>query len=246
MRTGSTWLVGMLQDISQFPERHFVITAADVCALLGTGDQRGIMKSHEIVDLDWSAMPPQVPIVRVTRNFKDSLISRVLYERNIRPSEGRKITSPEIRELVERFSKESDQLFVHRFLEECSDVTAWLSEIVVIERSWDKRCLSITYESMMHNPYEVMAELTECLWGGWADARARVPGAVRESLRRGFLERKSFLRNRAVGLGGWETYVTCEQSEKLEDLYFSLQTLANEGGLRWRDLAKQHRKTDLR
>lgn len=246
MRTGSTWLVEMLQGISQFPERHFVTTAREVSALLEAGDRGGVVKSHEIVDLDWQAIPPQVPILRITRNFKDSLISRILYERNIRPSEGLEIKSREIRELVEALSEETDAVFVRCFLERCRHVViAWLSEIVVMERTWSDRCLTITYESLMHNPYEAMAELTECLWGRWPVARNRVSGVVRTSLRRGYRQRDSFLRSRAVGVGGWETYLTCELSEKLEDLYFSLQSLAREGGMRWSDLVRQHGRPDL-
>lgn len=113
----------------------------------------------------------------------------------------------------------------------------WLAELVVMERGQDERCHTLTYESLMHNPYDVMLELTDCLWPGWTEAADRLEGVVKESIRQGFKQRETFLRRQAVGVGGWETWLTVEQSEKLDALYVKLRALAHEEQtLRWPEI----------
>lgn len=241
MRTGSTWLVRMLRDISQFPERHFVKSAGEVDALLEGGDKGGIIKSHAICDLDWPDLPARILVVRVTRNFKDSLISRVLYDKNIRPSEGRETGEREIREMVEKDGDVSDQEFVRRFVDRRNALKTWLAHIVVMERGRDERCLTLTYESLMHNPYDAMEELTGSLWPDWAEARSRVHATVQSSIRRGFKQRETFMRRQAVGVGGWENWLTREQSERLDALFRSFRRIAEaEKGLRWKQVVERY------
>jgi hypothetical protein len=242
MRTGSTWLVNLLKMIAQAPHQ-FVNSVEEALAFMEKREEGAVFKTHGIVDLDWPRVPAGVPMVRIIRNFKDSLISRALYVKNIRTSEGSDISEPEMRALLaELGTTGSEQEFIRAFMDRCPLVEDWLAEIAVLERGKDKRCLTLMYEALMHNPYDVVAELTEDLWPGWSDAKNRVRDAVRQSIRNGFHQRETFLRSHAVGVGGWETWLSCEQSERLDDLFAKLRGLAGQNpGMRWQEVLQAHR-----
>lgn len=243
MRTGSTWLVHMLREIAEAPDNLNANSVKEVLDLTKHGVGAGVIKTHEVVDLDWPSLPTGVPIVRVTRNYKDSLISRILYAIHIRPREGLPIGETELAELAETLGDATDGEFVNAFIDRSSLPAKWLAEIVVLERGEDQRCISLTYESLMHNPYDTMRHLVSRLWPGWTAGMERVGGAVRNSIRRGFRERETFLRERAIGVGGWETWLTCEQSEKLDSLYFDLRSLGEqERGLRGEAVLERYRQ----
>jgi hypothetical protein len=225
MRTGSTWLVGLLKGIAAVPDRY-VTNAEQVRASMDELKEGAILKTHSIIDLDWPQLPHELSIVRVIRNYKDSLVSRALYVRNIRTREGRGIDEPEIRSLLTELGDASDLEFVRAFVDRCSLVEDWLAEMAVLERGEDERCVTLMYETLMHNPYDALAELTTVLWPGCSEAMSRVTGVVRRSIQEGFNQRDSFLRSRAVGVGGWETLLSWEQSERLDEIYFKMRSIA--------------------
>ena len=225
MRTGSTWLVSLLQQISGL-RSWFADTDEDAKRLIAT-TPNGLIKSHCIIDADWQQFPDRVRILRITRNYKDSLISRALYVKNIRPSEGAAITEPAMIKLIEEMSGSSENEFVSAFVDRCEMVEEWLAEIAVMERGSDERCITMMYEAMMKNPHDAMAELVDALWPGWTDALGRVPDAVRASIRDGFRQRETFLRKLAVGVGGWETWLTADQSERLDELFIKIRAKAH-------------------
>ncbi len=236
MRTGSTWMVRMLRDICQAPDRY-VSNVEDALQFIKETNRGGIIKTHDIVDVDWRRLPLHVPIVRITRNFKDSLISRALYAKNIRTSEGGRIEEFELKQLLEEIGEVTDQEFISAFFDRCSLVENWLANIVVMERGHDERCHTLTYEQLMHNPFDVMLELTDCLWPEWTEARERVKTAVKDSIRVGYKERETFLRKLAVGVGGWENWLSVEQSERLDELYWEFRDWAHEyPALRWSEV----------
>jgi hypothetical protein len=227
MRTGSTWLVSMLRGIAQTTDTY-ANSVDEAISIMAKEHVPGIIKAHGIIDRDWNRVPLDVPIVRLTRNFKDSLISRALYVKNIRAAEGESIGESEITELLAELGDASDQEYVATFVDRCSWTEKWLAEIAVMERGDHGRCHTLRYELLMHNPYDVMLELTDCLWPGWTEALERVEPVVKESLRRGIKQRASYLRNQAVGVGGWEAWLSIEQSERLDGLYQKLRLLAHQ------------------
>lgn len=237
MRTGSTWLVKLLRQISE--TRELYVTSVEDAVNLVASTPGGIIKTHGIIDIDWNTVPAGVPIVRIVRNYKDSLLSRALYVKNIRPSAGEPITEPAMRELLAKLGDVTDKEFISAFVDDCSLVHLWLAEIAVMERSTDDCCFTLMYESMMKNPYDVMAELVDALWPGWKEGLARVSDVVRASIREGFRQRETFLRKLAVGVGGWETLLTVDQSERLDDLFFKIRKRAFEmPASRWPDVIK--------
>lgn len=240
MRTGSTWLVKLLQQISG--ARGLYVTNGDDALKLIESTPGGVIKSHGIIDIDWPSIPLSVGMVRLVRNYKDSLISRALYTKNIRPSAGEPINEPAMRKLLAELGEVSDQEFIAQFVERCELVEMWLAEIAVMERGSDGRCFTLMYEAMMNNPYDAVAELVDALWPGWADGLIRTRDVVRASLREGLRQRKSFLRNLAVGVGGWEAWITADQSERLDDIFGQLRicALANPS-CRWPEVLRAWR-----
>lgn len=101
----------MLREICQAPSRY-ADKVEDALNLMAGGDDAAILKTHDIIDIDWRRVPLPVPIVRLTRNFKDSLISRALYAKNIRPSEGQPIGEFELNQLLEEIGETTDQEFI--------------------------------------------------------------------------------------------------------------------------------------
>jgi hypothetical protein len=88
MRTGSTWLVNLLQLISGARGCYGEWIGDVLKEVKLAGSRPTVIKSHGVVDLDWPQVPVQVPLLRIKRNPKDSLISRALYAKNIRTAEG--------------------------------------------------------------------------------------------------------------------------------------------------------------
>jgi hypothetical protein len=122
----------------------------------------------------------------------------------------------------------SDLEFVQALFDRSNVVWNWLAEIVVMGRGVSERCVTVIYERLMHDPFEMMFELSETLWPGWDEARLRVEQAVRESIRQGYAQRATYLRRQAVGVGGWETWLTREQSERLDHAYQRMRQIAEE------------------
>jgi Sulfotransferase domain len=241
MRTGSTWLVNMLEQIGQ-ASGFYANNVSEALAWIGQPTGDGVVKSHGIIDLDWHRLPEHVPLLRITRNYKDSVISRAQYVKNIRPHEGTPVAEAEILALLAELDCPSEHEFIAAFVKQCPLVEDWLAEIVVMERSHSERCLAVMYESLMHNPYDLMLELTEAIWPGWDCAQHRVLPVVKQSLQDGLKKRGSFLRSKAVGVGGWELYLSPDQSERLDDMYLSLREIAiSEPEMRWQDVLRLHR-----
>ena len=226
MRTGSTWLVEMLRGIIEVPDNLVANSIEQIEDLVGNGPAAGIIKSHQIVDLDWAGLSDSLPIVRLTRNYKDSLISRVLYAIHIRPNEGRGVGDDELEDLVDTLGDFTDAEFVNAFFEQCPLVEKWLAEIVVHERGESPQCVTLSYEAMMYNPYDQIRTLIHRFWPESKDIIRRVDETVRNSIRLGYSQRDTFLRRKAVGVGGWETWLTCKQSERIDSLYFELRERA--------------------
>lgn len=215
VRTGSTRLVRMLRGIAEVPDGFAANSVEEVLALMRNECGAGVIKTHQVVDLDWPSLPANVPIVRVTRNYKDSLISRIFYATNISPQEGHPTGETELEKLAKRLGDVTEGKFVKAFIDRGSLLEEWLAEIIVLERGDDPGCISIQYESLMHNPHATMRDLVSRVWSGWTFGLERVGGVVQNTIRRGFRECETFLRKKAVGVGGWKTWLTCEQSEML-------------------------------
>lgn len=225
MRTGSTWLTGLINDITGQTSR-FVNTVDEASQILNTAPC-SVMKTHKIIDLDWPALPEEVQVVRVLRNHKDSLLSRILYAKNIRREEGFPV-EPEITALYEQHGEISDKEFVTFFLAGCPLALHWLAEIAVMERGDNSRCHTITYEELMRDPVECLLKLAPKLWPAWRDPAAKIRQEVRKASRQGLELRNSYLRRQAIGVGGWEHWLTAEQSEWLDDVFLELRNCGKE------------------
>lgn len=238
MRTGSTWLHSLLVQISG-AQNHYVTSIADGLKVI-RDTPSGMIKTHAVIDIDWDKVPPEVPIVRIIRNYKDSLISRALYVRNIRPSAGEPITEPAMLELLARIGNATDQEFMTAFIDTSPLVDLWLAEIAVMERGDSERCLTVMYETMMYNPYEMVAEIISVLWPDWTEGLQRVEATVRGSIHQGLNLRKQFQRKQAVGVGGWEAWLTAEQSDRLDARYYALKRLAlKHASHRWDEVIQE-------
>jgi hypothetical protein len=238
MRTGSTWLFNLLLRISG-GSNHYVTSIDDALKVVES-KPNAVIKTHAIIDIDWPALPAEVSVVRIVRNYKDSLLSRALYVKNIRPKEGEPITESSMRELIAELGDVSTEGFVRAFVERSPLVDQWLAEIAVMERGENNRCLTVMYEGMMFNPYQMMVEIVSTIWPDWDWAITRVESAVKLSIYEGLSQREMFLRNEAVGVGGWENWLTAELSDRLDAKYFELKRLAlQHPTLRWHEILKK-------
>lgn len=221
---------------------YFISSAEALNKILET-NSAGIIKTHQLIDLDWCHIPAAIPIVRISRNFKDSLISRALYVKNIRVSEGQSINEFEILDILNNFADLSDKEFINELFKSPKLIKKWLAEIVVMERGISPQCHDITYEVFMHNPYQALTYLAEKVWPDCSEMHERIDSVVQQAIREGYQQRKTFLRSNAVGIGGWETWLTYEQSEKIDILYKLIKDIAHAHPLsRWREAANLHNR----
>ena len=140
-------------------------------------------------------------------------------------------------ELLADLGDVTDEQFMAAFIDRSPLVKVWLAEIAVMERGESDRCLTVMYETMMHNPFQMMAELVAIIWPEWEHGQNAVESAVRTSLHEGLQQRRQFQRRQAVGVGGWEAWLTAEQSDQLDAMYYDLKRLAlKHPELRWHEL----------
>ena len=221
MRTGSTWFVEVMRDILDCAD-GYAGTVAEANRMIRS-TERIVIKTHELHDVHWPEIDPGAHIVRILRNYKDSLISRALYVRHIRTAENYPLSDDEFRDLVPDKAEASDEEVLAAFIDASPLVEAWLREIVLRERGWSDRVLTVLYETLQHNPYDAFAEIVTALWPDWEEGPQRVVPSVRHHLRRGVELRKEIYRSRVVGVGGWERWLTPEQGFRLDELYYRLR-----------------------
>lgn len=223
MRTGSTWLTDMLRDASGVTEVPFVSSVPAVRDAMRKTPAGAVLKTHAIIDLDWPDLPDDLPVIRLTRNYKDSLVSRVLYTTYIRPREGFPLSEAWLSNLLTELGDAPPEAFVEAFVTRSPLLEVWMSEIVAMERGESTRCRSVTYEGLCHNPYDALSDLIAWLRPDCQETQARVFSVVDKALGVGQQQRQSFLRARAVGVGGWENWLTPAQARSLDRLYFDLR-----------------------
>jgi hypothetical protein len=148
MRTGSTWIYEILLELLRAERSGFVSQLGEV---LAAAEAHGsfVLKSHSLIDLDALRLRGKVHTIRILRNIKDSLISRALYCRNVRPAQGLENEEAE-EQIIQNCQGFEDQKFVNVFLAEAAVVKRWMEELTVFERGvFDQ---TFYYEMLLHNP----------------------------------------------------------------------------------------------
>jgi hypothetical protein len=148
MRTGSTWVHEVLVSMIHPKRRDFVDNVEDLSKAL---DHAGpcVLKSHSCFDLNTTELSGKVHHICVLRNYKDSLISRALYCRNVRPAEG-EVNCPDEEALIHECIALKDRAFVNVFLSNSPLLSRWLKELVVFEQGRFDH--TFYYEMLLHNP----------------------------------------------------------------------------------------------
>jgi hypothetical protein len=215
MRTGSTWIYEILLELVEPAQKGFVSKVEEVLAAAET-EPSFVLKSHSLIDLDALRLRGKVHTIRVLRNIKDSLISRALYCRNVRPAQGLENDAVE-EQIIQNCNGFDDQKFVNVFLAESTVMKRWMEELTVFERGvFDQ---TFYYEMLLHNP---RAQLHH-----WAVRHGFDKKLTLEAIDRA-LEKWSFSHMRkamtkgfigSTGVGRWMDWLEAPLSKMLDALY---------------------------
>lgn len=152
MRVGSTWVHELLIALLKPQRTNFVRTPDEALAAV-SGGMSCVLKSHSIIDLDLPALQGRIHTVRVLRNYKDCLISRALYCRNVRTAEGEENTPAE-QEVIDRCKGMETREFVNVYLSEFRELQRWVGDLVMFERGEFDH--TFYYEMLLHNMHDEM------------------------------------------------------------------------------------------
>ncbi len=222
MRTGSTWVHEILVCLVEPARRDFVSTVPEALKIANEAPVT-VLKSHALIDVDVPDLHPELHVVRVLRNFKDSLISRALYCRNVRRAENLK-NLPDEAAAIERLDGLDTPAFVNAFLRECEAVPRWLEEIVVYERGEFDH--TFYYEMLLHNPHDQFLA-----WANRAGySRPGLSAAIDSAL-----EQRSYGKMKAAtspgfvgstGVGQWMAWLDEPVARYLDGLYRNMRSLS--------------------
>jgi len=226
MRTGSTWIHEMLIFLLRPRRCDYVERVEEAAAILAASD-RCVLKSHSLTARKLREIGAGLYSVRVLRNYKDSLISRALYCRHVRPAEGN-ANSPEEDRCIHECKDLDDATFVNVFLRECPAVLRWIDEII----SFDSGDFDWTfyYEMLLHNPLDQLSSwLTSSGFAEHAGDRtveqaleACSFSRMREAHTRGFVG--------STGVGRWMEILDPRLSKEIDCRYYERRKSAS--GLR--------------
>lgn len=216
MRTGSTWVYEVIVALTR-PDRHaFVSTVSDAIRML---DESGscVLKTHSINGNNLSHLSGRAHSIRVLRNYKDSLMSRALYCRNVRPAE-KEPNLPEEEEIIRTCVNLSDKDFVNYFLTTSQSVQRWMEELVAFERgAFDH---TFYYEMLLHNPRDqflLWLEKNEPLFAlDEDDVERALEKRSYEYMQR--TKTPGFIGSTGVGL--WMQWLSNSLSKDLDRLYY--------------------------
>ena len=221
MRTGSTWVHEVLVALLR-PRRTDFVSTLKEALLVADAFRHCVLKSHSLVAEHLPELRTLLHTIRVLRNYKDSLISRSLYCRNVRRAEGLK-NQPEEDAIIDACAGMSDRDFVNEFLLQSPLIPFWLREIVSFEPGdYDH---TFYYEMLLHNPRDQFSA-----WMQRHDVNAT------ESALDAALERCAFHRMKventpgfigSTGVGQWMHWLTEPLWRRLDALYLQERSLAN-------------------
>jgi hypothetical protein len=222
MRTGSTWIYEILVELVQPARKGFVSRVEEVLAIV-EAEPSFVLKSHSLIDLDVLRLRGMAHTMRVLRNIKDSLISRALYCRNVRPAQGLE-NEPAEEAIIKSCANASDQEFVNVFLCELNVVKHWMEELVIYERGAFEH--TFYYEMLLHNPRaqlqhwivrngfekEITLEAIDRALERWSFEQ------MRKSMTKGFIG--------STGVGRWMDWLEAPVAKRLDALYLEQKEVA--------------------
>jgi Sulfotransferase domain len=222
MRTGSTWIHKLLVFLFR-PACKDYVDGIDEVERIFASHASCVLKSHTLTASRLREIGSEVYSVRVLRNYKDSLISRALYCRYVRPAEGNP-NSPEEDRGIQECKDMDDPAFLNVFLETCPAVGQWIDEILVFD-SGNFDC-TLYYEMLLHNPLDQLSSWL--MSSGFAECAG--DRTVEQAL-----EECSFLRMRkahtpgfigSTGVGRWMEVLDPQVSRDLDRRYYERRNSA--------------------
>ena len=222
MRTGSTWIHELLVFLFR-PACKDYVDGIDEAQRIFASHASCVLKSHTLTAGRLREIGNDVYGVRVLRNYKDSLISRALYCRYVRPAEGNPNSPGEDRGIQECKDMD-DPAFLNSFLEKCPAVDHWIDEIVAFD-SGEFDC-TFYYEMLLHNPLDQLSSWLEN--SGFAECAG--DRTVEQAL-----EECSFLRMRqahtpgfvgSTGVGRWMEVLDPRVAKALDRRYYERRNSA--------------------
>lgn len=217
MRVGSTWVHELLCDLFKPDHRDFVRSSADALTVVARGGTC-VLKSHRISAHDLPILAGHLHSIRVLRNFKDCLISRAFYCRNVLYRRDAKSKgTPAEESALSECGALGDVEFVNTFLSIFADLGKWVEAIVMYERgSYDH---TFYYEMLIHNARDE-------LWH-WINKAGLTSQVDLQKLDEA-LHASSFKKMKArktpgfvgsTGVGGWMHLLDEPVSAQLDELY---------------------------
>jgi hypothetical protein len=221
LRTGSTWVCEMLAKVLRAERTDFVSTVASALQISGL-TRSCVLKSHTLIDLDVLRLKGRVHSVRILRNYKDCLISRALYCRNVRSAEGQ-VSDPNEDAVIGECIGLPDRVFVNIFLATCPNVAAWMENLVVYERGdFDH---TFYYEMLLHNTKNQLLA-----WIEKQEESESLVGRLDEALEycnfRNMQARKTRRFMASTGVGQWIHWLDEPVWRKLDRLYHDQTMMA--------------------
>jgi hypothetical protein len=148
MRVGSTWVHEVLTTLLK-PERQNYVGNAESAVAMADSVECCVLKSHSIMEAQIPQLAGKLHTIRVLRNFKDCLISRALYCRNVRSLQGLPNTPAETA-LIQECADLGEADFLNVFLAEHTELESWIQHLVLYERGEFDH--TFYYEMLLHNP----------------------------------------------------------------------------------------------
>lgn len=167
LRVGSTWVSHALKSLLTYageiafvvyPEHCLGIKANDTELDLFRLSESDIVKTHSFLPVDLMGLlnEQDVYIVCCRRNFYDTLVSRVLYERYVRTAQGLAL-NPVIANLVSVYPSIPDDAFINLLID---THPLWVEKEIKIWRMFDH---VITHERVITLSYDRLNGDTESL-----------------------------------------------------------------------------------
>jgi hypothetical protein len=224
MRTGSTWVHSVLADLL-LPEETVFVSSADEVTRICSAAQSCVLKSHSIIDLDLPKLHGKIHVVRVLRNYKDCLISRALYCRNVRGREGLP-NVPAEDAIIEACDGLDDRAYTNVFVSDFAILSRWMEEVVVFERGTFDH--TFYYEMLIHNPRDQFQ---------WWIEKNGLSSIVNSEILDGALDRRSVPRLGmtktgrfigSAGVGQWMHWLDEPLWRQLDKLYLYQREIATQ------------------
>ncbi|HYF35005.1 MAG TPA: hypothetical protein VD994_06905 [Prosthecobacter sp.] len=182
-----------------------------------------VLKSHSIINIDLPALRDFFHSIRILRNYKDSLISRALYCRNVRSAEGAANELAE-QKLIDECEGAHDVEFLNIFLSEFENLDRWLEDIVIFERGdFDQ---TFYYEMLLHNPHDQFAAWLEKTGLSSKITLSQLSEALEQCAFQKMRQKKTPGFVGSTGVGQWMHWLEPEVSNDLDSRYFKLRELA--------------------